>query len=80
MESPIDHAVGAILHKKLGDRVEQGEPLCTLLVNDEKHLDAAIELISNAYTISEERVTPPPLIVDRLDGRNPKSPDDSPVV
>ena len=35
MDSPVDHAVGVVLHKKVGDAVDRGEPLCTLLVNDD---------------------------------------------
>ena len=27
MDSPVDHAVGVILHKKAGDAVRSGEPL-----------------------------------------------------
>ena len=42
VDSTIDPAVGVILHKKVGDRVAAGEPLCTVLVNDESHLDAAL--------------------------------------
>ncbi len=38
MDSPVDHAVGVILHKKVGDPVRVDEPLCTLLVNDESRL------------------------------------------
>ena len=38
MDSPVDHAVGVILHKKVGDPVTVDEPLCTLLVNDESRL------------------------------------------
>ncbi len=38
VDSTIDPAVGILLHKKTGDHVRQGEPLCTLLVNDESHL------------------------------------------
>ena len=38
VDSTIDPAVGVILHRKVGDAVEQGEPLCTLLVNDESAL------------------------------------------
>ncbi len=34
VDSNIDPAVGVILHKKVGDRVEVGEPLCTVLVNE----------------------------------------------
>ena len=33
VDSVIDPAVGLILHKKVGDPVEKGEPLCTVLFN-----------------------------------------------
>jgi thymidine phosphorylase len=66
MESPIDHAVGVILHKKTGDAVEIGEPLCTLLVNDETHLDEAMNLIRDAYTFSPSLMAAPPLVIDRI--------------
>ena len=54
MDSPVDHAVGVILHKKVGDAVQIGEPLCTLLVNDESRLEEAAALILGAYTIAGE--------------------------
>ena len=66
MDSPIDHAVGVILHKKVGDAVRLGEPLCTLLVNDESRLQEAAALILDAYTIAAEPVAPQPLIVERI--------------
>ena len=37
---------GCILHKKIGDPVDEGEPLCTLLVNDESRLSEAETLIA----------------------------------
>ena len=66
VDSRIDPAVGAILHKKVGDPVETGEPLCTVLVNDAIALDAALALIRDAYTIGDAPVTLAPLIVERL--------------
>ena len=44
VDSSIDPAVGVILHKKVGDPVAEGEPLCTLLVNDESRLARVSEL------------------------------------
>ncbi len=32
----VDHAVGFIVHHKVGDKVEQGEPLFAIHANDEK--------------------------------------------
>ncbi|GAK50017.1 pyrimidine-nucleoside phosphorylase [Candidatus Moduliflexus flocculans] len=56
LDSVIDHAVGLILKKKVGDRVEVGEPLCVVEYNDAAKLDAAVALIRQAYRIG---ATPP---------------------
>jgi pyrimidine-nucleoside phosphorylase len=66
VDSTIDPAVGVVLRKKLGDRVEAGEPLCTVLVNDRSAIDAALAMIGNAFTIGEEAIPVPSLIVERL--------------
>jgi pyrimidine-nucleoside phosphorylase len=66
MDSPVDHAVGVILHKKVGDQVTVDEPLCTLLVNDESRLPEAAALILEAYTIAAEPVAPQSLVVERI--------------
>jgi pyrimidine-nucleoside phosphorylase len=66
MDSPVDHAVGVILHKKVGDPVTVDEPLCTLLVNDESRLPEAAALILEAYTIAAEPVAPQSLVVERI--------------
>jgi pyrimidine-nucleoside phosphorylase/thymidine phosphorylase len=68
VDSSIDPAVGVILHKKVGDPVSLGEPLCTLLVNDESRLDEVSKLIAGAYAIADEPATIKPLIVMRLGG------------
>ncbi len=60
--SRIDPSVGVWLHKKVGDRVESGEPLCTVLTNG----PGAIESIRESLFIGPNPVTVPPLIVERL--------------
>ena len=50
-EDDIDPAVGLIMHKRVGDKVEKGEAFCTLYVNDEKNLDDAIATMREAITI-----------------------------
>ncbi len=52
----IDPAVGLVLHKKVGDRVAEGEPLCTLHYNSEARLGTAQTLLQKAYLIA---ATPP---------------------
>jgi thymidine phosphorylase len=68
MESPVDHAVGVVLHKKVGEAVDRDEPLCTLLVNDEARLAEAEALIRGAYMIAEDPATVEPLILERIAG------------
>jgi pyrimidine-nucleoside phosphorylase/thymidine phosphorylase len=66
VESRIDPAVGVLLHKKVGDPVAAGEPLCTVLINDEAHLEAALTMIGQAYDIGDGPVAVPDVIVERL--------------
>jgi pyrimidine-nucleoside phosphorylase/thymidine phosphorylase len=66
VESTIDPGVGVLLHKKTGDIVAADEPLCTVLVNDETHLDAALAMIGRAYAIGDDPVAVPELIVERM--------------
>ena len=66
MDSPVDHAVGVVLHKKTGDSVAREEPLCTIFVNNEDRLAEAETLIGGAYTIVPEPVATARLIVERI--------------
>ncbi|MFO0960721.1 MAG: thymidine phosphorylase [Isosphaeraceae bacterium] len=68
IDSTTDPAVGAWLHKKQGDAVQSGEPLATLLVNDEARLDEVIGLISGAYVIGDGPIEAPDLIIERIQG------------
>lgn len=54
-EDKIDHSVGIILKKKVGDYVEVGETLAVIQHND-KNLDSSVKFLDNAYTISEYEV------------------------
>src|SRR5262249_26408937 len=49
VDSLIDPAVGILLQKKMGDPVEVGEPLATVLYNDDRMLDTALTSIRVAY-------------------------------
>jgi thymidine phosphorylase len=47
----IDHAVGFILHKKVGDAVAAGEVLCTVYYNSESRLHRARKIVEESYRI-----------------------------
>ena len=60
-ESVIDLAVGLVLHKKIGDRVEEGESLLTIHSNTED-VEKVKEMLYESIIISSEKVEAPPLI------------------
>ena len=62
-EDTIDPAVGLEFHKRIGDAVKRGEPLCTLHYNAAGRLAEARRLVETAYRIEPEKPkTIPPLI------------------
>ena len=52
-EDSIDHAVGVIIHHKVGDKVEMGQPLFTLHARDQKSCDIAEKRIQKAHEWSD---------------------------
>ena len=52
-EDSVDHAVGIVLHKKVGDRVTSGEPLATIYYNAEPKAERARQLIEASCTIED---------------------------
>lgn len=58
---PIDHAVGIVVHHKVGDKVSKGEPLFALHANDKEKLKTAGERVLAAHKWSPRKVKPLPL-------------------
>ena len=52
-EDSIDPAVGIVLHKKVGDRVEADEPLATIYYNAQARAERARELLAQSYEITD---------------------------
>ena len=55
IDDVIDHSVGIILRKKVGDKVVKGDVIATIYAN-EKGIDIASKMIIDAYTMSQEAV------------------------
>lgn len=61
---PIDHAVGFLVHHKVGDRIEEGQPLFTIHANDaEKSAEARVSVLK-AHVFSNNPVSVLPLFYD----------------
>jgi thymidine phosphorylase len=67
-EDKIDHGVGLEFHKRIGDRVEKGEPLATIHYNSDAKLAEAKRLIGKSYHIGEEAPREKRPLVRRLIG------------
>ena len=61
---PVDHAVGFIIHHKVGDKVEKGQPLFTIHANGEKLLEQARERVLAAHGWNDFPVPALPLFYD----------------
>ena len=67
VEDRVDPAVGIVVAKKLGDRVERGEPLCTVHAGDRSEPRARIVArVAAAYRIGVAAPAGRPLVLERL--------------
>jgi thymidine phosphorylase len=57
-----DPSTGMRVHKKIGDRIEKGEPLCTVHYNRPEALAQALPLLEESFRIRSGKANPPPLI------------------
>jgi pyrimidine-nucleoside phosphorylase len=67
-EDSVDPSVGIILHRKLGDAVSAGEPLCTIHYNSETQADEAAALLQKSFRIAEAAPTDKKPLVHRVIG------------
>jgi pyrimidine-nucleoside phosphorylase len=61
-EDVVDPAVGIVLHKKVGDRVADREPLCTIHYNSESRAAHARKLLEQSFQIADQPPAPRKLI------------------
>ncbi len=61
-EDTIDHGVGLLFHKRIGDRVEPGEPLATIGYNADSKLAEAKTMVTESFVIGQEAPRKKPLV------------------
>lgn len=76
VDDVIDPKAGILLRKKVGDRVESGDVLATILTDREEVLEEARERTRKAFQISPQAPAPRPLILSLVDksGERPWTP------
>jgi pyrimidine-nucleoside phosphorylase len=67
-EDPVDHAVGIIVHKKVGDTLTKGEATFTIHANDPHRLAQAKEYLKDAIVSSPHAVAPLPMFYNTIEG------------
>ncbi len=67
-DEAIDHGAGLEVHARIGDRVDSGQPLATVLVGERPvDRDAVTARVRNAFEITDEPVEPPQLILGTIE-------------
>jgi len=61
-EDVIDPAAGIVMKKRIGDYVTEGEEIAVFHVNDDKHLEEAIERFYSAVAIGQQKPDTRPII------------------
>ncbi|HKV93079.1 MAG TPA: thymidine phosphorylase [Candidatus Angelobacter sp.] len=67
-EDSVDPAVGIMVHKKIGDKVSPGDPLCTVYYNSEERFTPVEPLILQSYRIESAPVLQKRPLVHRIIG------------
>jgi len=66
VEDRIDPAVGLVVRKRIGERVEKGEPLCTVHEGDRSEARPRVTArVEAAFRIGPGAAAPPPLLLER---------------
>ncbi len=66
---PIDHRTGVVLHCKVGDRVERGQPIADIHVAGRPDDATAVAEVRGAFRFSPRRVPRRRLFIGRIAGR-----------
>ena len=65
-EDDVSPTAGVVWRATVGDRVEAGQPLLELHLDDVDRLPAARQALDDAIEITDDPVTPPPLVLGRV--------------
>lgn len=66
-EDDVDPDAGFILHKKIGDRIEEGETFATIYTNKKETVHTAVTSMKDAISVEKKAPKPLNLITHRVD-------------
>ena len=65
-QDPVLHSAGIDLHAKPGDEVQAGQPLFTLLADDDTRFGRALDALEGAWEIGADAPASTPLVLERI--------------
>ena len=68
-EDSVDPSVGIVLHKKVGDRIEAGEPIATIHYNEDSRAERAKQLIVQSCEVAERPPSHKRPLIHRVIGK-----------
>ena len=60
----IDHAVGFVIKRKIGDKIRAGDPLATIHARTQDSANDIAPSVEAAFRLSDKPVVPPPVILE----------------
>jgi pyrimidine-nucleoside phosphorylase len=66
-ESSIDHGVGILIERKVGDQVRRGEPVARILARTQAGGTRSARRVAEAYRVADEPPAPPLLVRGRVE-------------
>ena len=63
----IDPATGLVMHVRRGDRVTKHDPIATMYVNDDSHLEDAVAMLKSAVAITAQKPNDIPMVYKEVD-------------
>jgi pyrimidine-nucleoside phosphorylase len=66
-DDKIDHKVGIILHKKVGDEIKSGETVMEIKYNDVNKFNQALQLLKNCYIVKSVKPAKEPLVFEGVE-------------
>ena len=68
VDEELAHGAGVLVHGRIGDQVEEGQPVASLLIGDrEVDQERVVKRIRDAFTIGPEPIESPELILGTAD-------------
>ncbi len=68
-DDKIDYGCGFLLNKKIGDKINKGEDILYIYINDKEKLKPCIDILDQSFVVSDKPIKTPKLIYGLVDDK-----------